>query len=886
MQPTWRVLLLDTKRSNPNHYLCLALRDALSVHPSVAQVTLAGYGNALDCARRGDFNLFLAFDGEELDETLCARVAQRCGRSLLWVTEDPYERAVNVARARLFDLVLTNDSASVAAYPAGRARHLPLAASEAWHWQELPPAGGEPHRYLYDVFFAGTAWPNRVALLRALLAALPELKCKIALPHNEHLAPPDLGGALPPSALDWRAPNSEFCRLANRSRITLGLHRDFSASEGNPSMAQTPGPRLFEVALAGGFQLVDGRLAEVGRYYKEGSEFAAFADAADCLEKVRYYLAHAEEREAMARAAQQVTRERHLYRHRVDQLLAWAAELPAPAATTPATDATIAGRRNVLFVAHNTIASEHFGGVEVAMNLLARDLREEFNFFYYVPVNRDHASVGAILYGPGLLELRRFNFPPIRDNVLLSCPAREAAFAQVLSDCAIDLAHFHHLIGHVPSLPLIARAYGLPTALTLHDYHHACTSFNLLDYERRFCHIEDRPMATCDVCLSAQFHYPRGSQERRRAFFARVFDAIDALFFGSEDCRNRFQRIYAHTDLASKSTVVKMPVPSHGKALSAGAGEQGRWTPPYRVICFGNFTHAKGADVLLRVFNQLRESPFEFHLYGRLDNPYPEILEALRLPNVFVHRQFAPGSLDLALQQAALSLHVSVWPETFCITLSEAMGSGVVPIVSDLGALGERVAHGINGFKIPPESPGELLDLLERLAADPSPAMEIGKALAAQRAPGASEHADAMATHYRALLAGVPAAPKTGGGFLSASLTLADCGCVLANPSWCLEPPPPVLVSGAIGDLARAATAPADRPLVTDPALFFNPAFIWRRAVQQTRDRGLRGAARWHGKVLLKLMRGNGNGSRGGSGGNGNGNGSANGHGNGAPPTR
>ena len=863
-QPPRRVLLLDTKRSTPNHYLCLALRDAFVAHAGVGEAVLTYYGDALAHARRGEWDLFVAFGGEEMDDALCARVIRHCRRSVLWVTEDPYERKANAARAGLFDLVLTNDSASVASYGPGRARHLPLAASEAWHFQAPPP----PERYLYDVSFAGTAWPNRVRLLKSLTRALPNLKYKLALPSNPYLPKFDLGKDWPRSTLNWRVPNSEFCRLANRSRITLGLHRDFTGDADNPSLAQTPGPRLFEIALAGGFQLVDGALTEVGDYYTEGSDYAAFADDADCLEKVRYYLAHTPEREAMARAAQQKTRDRHLYAHRVDQILSWVGEMPAPKIPSAAPRP----KRNLLFVAHNTMAGDHFGGVEVVMQLIEKELKDEFNVFSYAPWNRDGQSTGAILYGPGLLELRRFEFPPIRGNVLLSDPAREAAFAQVLGDCAIDLVHFHHLIGHVAALPLIARAYGVPSTLTVYDYFHSCVLYNLLDFEQKFCAIEDKTPETCDVCLSAQFNYPAGAQALRKAFFARVFDAVDGLVFISRDCRDRTQKHYPDTRLDHKALVIDLPVPYADEAPVTRPGSA-RWQPPYKVVSFGNFTHAKGADVMLRAFNQLRDSPFEFHLYGRADEPYPAVLEALNFPNVRVHKKFTPGSLREVLEGAALSLHISVWPETFCITVAEAMHFGVVPIVSDLGAPAERIVDGVNGFQIPFDEPGALITLLNRLAADPAAAVRVHEHLATVKVQGAREHAAIMAEHYRKLLDAVPAPAKPAPAAAARGrLTLEDCGITLANPSWCLDPPgPPADEQPASGPeqdpgpgkavvavpVRLSPTRPAsDAPPVVDPALFFDPGYIWRRAVYQTRTRGMMGSLRWHGTMVRKLVAG------------------------------
>jgi glycosyltransferase involved in cell wall biosynthesis len=62
-----------------------------------------------------------------------------------------------------------------------------------------------------------------------------------------------------------------------------------------------------------------------------------------------------------------------------------------------------------------------------------------------------------------------------------------------------------------------------------------------------------------------------------------------------------------------------------------------------------------------------------------------------------------------------VSVHISIWPETYCLTLSEAFGAGIVPIVSDIGALGERVIDGVNGFKFELYSPGSLVDIIRYL---------------------------------------------------------------------------------------------------------------------------------------------------------------------------
>ena len=309
----WRVLLLDTKKCNPNHYICLAVKEAFGSHPLTENITKAEYGTAIQRARDNCSNLFIAFDGEELDRGICARLASLCGTSLLWVTEDPYEVSVNKANSDLFDLVFTNDSGSVDAY-GKKGRHLPLAASPSIHFRETPDS---EESFRYDLFFAGTAWPNRVEFIKLINSTLIEVKLKLALPYNQHIPAPNLD--LAPSTYLWKTPNSEFTRLANRSRVVLTLHRSFSSS-GNESTAQTPGPRLFEVALAGGFQLVDMSMPEVERYFDEDVQFAGFRSPEECIKKLKFYLTNRMERIAIAKSAQSRALREHLYIHRLDTI--------------------------------------------------------------------------------------------------------------------------------------------------------------------------------------------------------------------------------------------------------------------------------------------------------------------------------------------------------------------------------------------------------------------------------------------------------------------------------------------------------------------------------------------------------------------------------------
>jgi hypothetical protein len=63
-------------------------------------------------------------------------------------------------------------------------------------------------------------------------------------------------------------------------------------------------------------------------------------------------------------------------------------------------------------------------------------------------------------------------------------------------------------------------------------------------------------------------------------------------------------------------------------------------------------------------------------------------------------------------------LLLSPWPETYCISLSEAQSWGLVPIVTALGAQAERVSDGVNGFHVPANDASAVVRTLQRLLND------------------------------------------------------------------------------------------------------------------------------------------------------------------------
>ncbi len=113
-----------------------------------------------------------------------------------------------------------------------------------------------------------------------------------------------------------------------------------------------------------------------------------------------------------------------------------------------------------------------------------------------------------------------------------------------------------------------------------------------------------------------------------------------------------------------------------------------------------------------------------------------------------VYGRYSAGDIA-ALQVADVALNLSIWPETYCISLSEAWQNGLIPIVTDVGALGDRVKDGVNGFKVPIGRANMVLERLELLRSSEGIRREIMGNISPALWTQAETYADNMRDVYR-----------------------------------------------------------------------------------------------------------------------------------------
>ncbi|MBM5792356.1 MAG: glycosyltransferase [Cyanobacteria bacterium K_DeepCast_150m_m2_101] len=777
-----KLLLYDTEMQTANGYLPRAITQAAAQLLGEGNALLCDHASVVEQAASGTWDGLLAIGGAGADRHLLEALRETPLPRLLWTTEDPYERRLLERVEPVFDHVFSNEVHCAGASP--RTTYLPLAAEPSVHQR---PVRCQDSDYAYDLTFVGTAWPNRVASLRRLLAELPgDLRLHLCLPWNRHIPEPELPGigALP----QLRLAIGDLCDIWNRSRVVLTIGREFSAGAGRDhALGSSPPPRVYETAMAGGFQVA---LAGAGLDLRAayGELIPLAANEAEAAALIAQHLAAPEPRIARAQAIQAHTLAHHSYGQRLAVILERLEQLRRERQPSP----IHLQRRQpaVLHVAHNLVGLRRAGGTEAYVQELAQLQRQGRPVFGLAP--KDRMRLALIDYNRPRPRLVRSLKVGKISRFPASHPAYERAFCEVISDYGIGLVHVHHLIGLPLSLPLFAKALGCRVVVTLHDFHLACHRYTLLGADGRFCAIheaEDHRLQ-CRLCLQAA-GLQGEERSRRLALSRRSVAAADLLLASTPSSAAIAAGVYP--EVADRIAVLEMLTPGLETLEAAHRPRPpASFEGPLQVGVIGNAMPHKGLDTLVRLIRASHDQPFQLHILGAT----PELDQALEeagigpdaAPIVRYQGAYDRRTLVQVLQRLHGALFLSPWPETYNICLGEAMRLGVVPVATAVGAHVDRVSHRQSGLLVPPTDPLAVLQALQTLDSDRELLARLSAAAAAVPLMDPREHGQRLEAIYAALnpwRGRDPAATAAGSTLqLDPQLDLAALGVRLAQDRW------------------------------------------------------------------------------------------------------
>ena len=124
----------------------------------------------------------------------------------------------------------------------------------------------------------------------------------------------DTVGLLPPDILGGVLSDLDLIQLYSRSKINLGFSTCGNTHESDKRITQIR-LRDFEIPMSGGFYMVE-YMHELEEFFEIGKEIVCYTDVHDLSDKIKYYLSHDNEREAIRQAGFERCRRDHTWQKR------------------------------------------------------------------------------------------------------------------------------------------------------------------------------------------------------------------------------------------------------------------------------------------------------------------------------------------------------------------------------------------------------------------------------------------------------------------------------------------------------------------------------------------------------------------------------------------
>lgn len=282
-----------------------------------------------------------------------------------------------------------------------------------------------------------------------------------------------------------------------------------------------------------------------------------------------------------------------------------------------------------------------------------------------------------------------------------------------------DLVHVHHWLHLTGNLVAICKELGLPVVVTLHDAWATCARIHRVLNGETLC--TKPPSET--VCTPCVPRHPWHSDEEvaseitiRQEWVERELRLADRVITPSLAQKSLVERMLRLPE--GRIQVVPLGTPS-SMVVPHTARAPGYPERRLRMAYWGAIKPEKGVHVLLEAVRRLSDpSAVEVHLFGIIETPkyQQRLLELASGISVTFHDSY--HSDDLAGVELDLAVVTSFYHESYSFVLDEAFQLGLAVIVSDRGALPERVGPG--GLVFPAGDAAAVAQHIQALLDDPA----------------------------------------------------------------------------------------------------------------------------------------------------------------------
>lgn len=321
-------------------------------------------------------------------------------------------------------------------------------------------------------------------------------------------------------------------------------------------------------------------------------------------------------------------------------------------------------RKNILVVIHD-FDLKNLGGTTMHAMDLIDNMRDEYNFHVLYPDGNNY--VVHSFYEKSDVVTSVYEKPFVIEEIQFYSIDYEKMMKEIIKDYGISYIHVHHLMGHCFSLVDVCEKSNIKYAITLHDYYLIEAKVGVIEKE-----VGSKNNEEIDL-----------NEWRKNS--KRLLRGASEIFVPSNYVKDVFQKFFK---------LKKISVIEHGVNLKK---MKKTWDlgDTWNIAFVGVMCPHKGIKVLEGLVKNAPNN-LNVHLFGTLP---PEKKYGRRFIN---HGQYDRDDLPKLFEENKIDLVciLSLWPETYSYTATEAIASGIPVVSFDLGAIKERIEKNNLGFTI------------------------------------------------------------------------------------------------------------------------------------------------------------------------------------------
>lgn len=295
-------------------------------------------------------------------------------------------------------------------------------------------------------------------------------------------------------------------------------------------------------------------------------------------------------------------------------------------------------------------------------------------------------------------------------------------YFEILVNYNIDIVHIRHLINHSFDLPQVAEKLNIPIVLSLHDFYFLCPFYTLLDENYNYCAGEcshNKKNCYCPMDSLSDINSKEFISEWR-VNVLKMFNYINVFVTTSFFVKDLFLSIYSNEDIINNNN---FKVIEHGRdfpKLKKQMFEIPSSNKPIKILCPANHLNImKGSQLIKRIKEEDNKNLIEFHFLGNCHDGIEEY--------GFSHGTFERDEFHKKVEEIKPSFVgiFSIWPETFCHTITEAWSCGIPVIGTNIGVIQDRILKNKGGWIVDRNNPKKAYEYMAEIFENKEEYLEI-----------------------------------------------------------------------------------------------------------------------------------------------------------------